>query len=69
MYGILLLSIGSTMIYSSAYSTVIDLMMSTIGIADFCGAGSPMFVKDGVTLYTDTHFTWVCTLYAPMAPS
>ena len=68
MYGLLLPSIGSTMIYSSVYSTAIDWGMSIIGMANFCGANSPMFVNDGVTLYTNAHSTWVCTLYVPMAP-
>jgi hypothetical protein len=58
---------GSTMIYSSVYSTAIDWTMSTIGITDLDGAGSLMFVKDGVTSSTNAHDTWVCILNAPMA--
>jgi hypothetical protein len=61
-------SIGSTMIYSSAFSTAIDWMMSIFGTSNFCGASSLMFVKDGVTSSTNAHFTWVCTLNAPMVP-
>ena len=44
-----LLSIGSMKMYSSEYSTAIDWTTSIVGITTSCGAGSPMFVKDGVT--------------------
>ena len=52
-----LLSIGWTMIYSSAYSTAIDWIMSVIGMSDLGGASSLKFVKDGVTLSTIAHST------------
>ena len=62
-----LLSTGSTMIYSSAYSTSTDWIRRTAGITDLGGASSLMFVKDGVTLSTNAHPTWVCILNAQMA--
>ena len=36
-------------------------------MTDLGGASSLMFVKDGVTLSTNAHPTWVCTLNAPRA--
>ena len=62
------LSIGSTMTYSSTYSTSIDWILRIVGIADLGGASSLMFVEDGVTSYTNPHSTWVCKFNAPMAP-
>ena len=35
---------------------------------DLGGASSLKFVKDGVTLSMNAHFTWVCTLNVPMVP-
>ena len=63
-----LLFIGSTTIYSFAYSTAIDWMESSSGITDLGGASSLTFVKDGVTLSSDVHPTWVCTSNAPLVP-
>ena len=68
MYSILMPSIGSTMIYFSEYSTAIDWMRTMVGITDLGGASSLTCVKDGVTLSTNAHSTWVCILNAPMAP-
>ena len=63
-----LLSIGSKTIYSSAYSTATDWMRKMVGMTDMGGVISLKFVKDGVTLSTNAHSTWVCILNAPMAP-
>ena len=70
MSGILLnlLSIGSTMTYSSAYSTAIDWMRTMVGMSDLGGASSLTCVEAGVILSMNAHSTWVCTLNAPMAP-
>ena len=62
-----LLFIGSMTIYSSAYYTVTDWMRRTAGMTDLGGASSLKFVKDGVTLSTNAHSTWVCIFNASRA--
>ena len=49
----MLLSMSSTKIYSSPYLTIIDLMKRTLGTSDLAGASSFMFVKAGVSSYTN----------------
>jgi hypothetical protein len=65
-------SIGSTMIYSSAYSIAIDWILQIMGmtdvrgIANLGGASSLMYLRDGVTSSSNVHSTWVCISDAPM---
>ena len=40
----------------------------SLGITDLGGASSLTFVKDGVTLSTNVHPTWICKLNAPLVP-
>ena len=52
------LSTGSTMIYSSAYSTAIDWTIRIDGLSDLGGAISLKFVKDGASSCTNLHSNW-----------
>jgi hypothetical protein len=60
-------SSGSTTIYSSAYSTVID-WTRIAGITDWGGASFLVFVADGGTSFSNSHPPWVCIFYARTAP-
>jgi hypothetical protein len=61
------LSIRSSMIYFSAYSTTIGWTMIMLGTSNLGGASFLRFVKDGVISYTNRHSTWVCISNVPMA--
>ena len=62
------LSIRLTMIHSSAYSITIGWITGMLGMTNLGGASSLMFVKDGVTSYTNQQSIWVCRSYARKAP-
>lgn len=51
------LSILSSTIYSSSYSATIERTMRILGMTEWGGANSLMFVEDGVTSYTPRHST------------